>query len=415
MLSQQQIDTIKATIPVLEQYGQIVTTVFYENLIRDYPSLSDIFSRSNQVNGHQAKALAHAVYAYAQNIDDPQVLAPVLDHITQKHASLFIQPEQYDLVGEYLIEAFAEVLQDAFTPAIRNAWAAAYFQLAGMMIAAEKKLYDNAAGWTDWRDFIIQDKIQESTEITSFILAPKDKKLLPSYLSGQYISIRVEVPQLHSYQPRQYSLSDMPSRDHYRISVRKDPGVDTQNPHATAHPGYVSNILHDEKNIGDIVQLSRPAGEFFLDPKEVGQVPIVLISAGVGLTPLMSMLNTMLESNRRAPITWIHGARSTGARAFSKQLHEAKEAHPNLRTVTFVKQPTEDDVGGVDYHFEGRASLEKCDRVRDLHVRNDLAVYYICGPDSFMSDMQTQLWKYGVDESRIRTERFGAGSAGASA
>lgn len=216
-------------------------------------------------------------------------MGPAVSKISQKHASLYIQPDQYDIVGTYLLRAMSTVLGAALTPAILDAWTAAYKQLADLMIGVEGDMLKEADGWTSWRDFVITDKVKEADEITSFYLKPKDGKPLPAYLPGQYISVQLEVPDLHYLQPRQYSLSSAPREDWYRISVKKESGVQIGHPDAPAHPGYVSNVLHDRKQVGDVVEVSFPRGDFFLDTKRTLDFPIVLISAGVGVTPMVAI------------------------------------------------------------------------------------------------------------------------------
>ena len=153
--------------------------------------------------------------------DDLGVLAPTVELICHKHASLYIRPEQYNIVGTYLLAAMKEILGDALTPEIHDAWAAAYWQLANVMIGKEEELYKSADGWTDWRDFKIDRKENESDEITSFYLVPVDGKPLPSFKPGQYISVQTEVPEFGHLQARQYSLSEAPRSDYYRISVKR--------------------------------------------------------------------------------------------------------------------------------------------------------------------------------------------------
>ena len=409
MLTKAQIETIKATTPVVKEHGNTVTSVFYKNLLDEKPQLNEVFNQGNQFNGHQAKALAGAVLSYASNIDNLDVLTSAIERITQKHASLFIQPDQYQVVGEYLLKAFATVLGAAFTPEIREAWAAAYGQLAQIMIEAEAKLYDAARDWTGWRDFIIRDKIPEAENITSFILSPVDGRPLQSYLPGQYVSVKVDVPTLHYSQARQYSLSDKHFPDHYRISVKKEPGLEVADPEGHKHPGYVSSVLHDAKSIGDHVRLSQPRGEFYLDTSSHFRNPLVLMSAGVGVTPLMSILDTVLAEQPSRQISWIHGARTVRDMAFAAHVRDQANSHTTLRHVLFVKNVMESDRSGSDYHHTGRVNLEVCDKERDLVVSDASTLYYVCGPASFMTTIREGLQGYGVDASRIKLEVFGTG------
>ena len=186
-LTPEQTSIVKSTVPVLEQHGTTITKVFYDNLLEAHPELNNIFNKANQDHLRQPRALAAAVLAYAKHIDDLGTLGPTVELIANKHASMYVQPEHYAIVGEHLIGAFKQVLGDALTPEILDAWAAAYGQLADIFIGKEKSLYANTKGWTDWQDFRIAKKIQESDEITSFYLEPvkESSKPLPPYLPGQ--------------------------------------------------------------------------------------------------------------------------------------------------------------------------------------------------------------------------------------
>ena len=400
MLSQEVVHTIKATVPVVRDHGLEVTKAFYQNLLTEVPELKDIFNQSNQADGHQAKALAAAVYAYAEHIDNPEVLEPAIKHITQKHTSLFVKPEQYDVVGKYLLGAFSQVLGPAFTSEVQDAWAAAYSELAKIMIDAEAKLYRQRGDWTDWKDFFIQDRTPESSEITSLALRPADGCPLPTYLPGQYVSVRLFVPCLNYSQPRQYSLSDCHAADHHRISVKREPAI--------AH-GSVSNILHSLR-VGDKVQLSPPTGGFAFDPSTDTSSPLVLISAGVGLTPVLSMLNTVVANHQGRPIAWIHGYRNAGTRAFADHIQKIALTQDTVRVTRFCSQPQAEDIFRVDYEWNGRVDLDKYDAQKDLYLGDDTAKYYVCGPSAFMLKMKGQLLDRGIEPNRIWTEYFGAGA-----
>lgn len=410
-LTGDQVQIVKATVPILKEHGADVTKLFYKTLLEEYPELNNVFNQTNQVNHHQAGALAGALYAYAAHIDHLGVLSPTVERICQKHASLHIQPEHYSIVGEGVLRAFGNILGDAFTPAIRDAWAAAYRQLANIMIGRECQLYSRFEGWTDWRDFRIAEKVKESEEITSFHLKPVDGQELPGYLAGQYISLMTDVPHFGYMQSRQYSLSDAPRLDHYRISVKKAIGLDAQDPHAHKSPSWISNILHDEKQIGDVVKLSHPAGDFFYDPVEDSRCPIVLLSAGVGITPMISILNTIVERGSRLPISFIHGARTTSTQAFGSHVRKQVATNDNVRATLFVKSLDVKNVIDGDYNYVGRLTLPELvqRQPHTLHLDNLGTKYFICGPTSFMSDIKRGLVDVGVPEESIRLEVFGTG------
>lgn len=412
-LSPRQIELIKATEPALVEHGTTITKVFYKNMLSAHPELNNVFNIPNQRNGHQQRSLAGALFAYAANINNLGALGPAVELICQKHASLYIQPDQYHIVGKHLIEAMGEVLGDALTPEIKQAWAVAYWQLAEIMIGRERQIYRQAKGWTDWREFKVTDKVQESEEITSFYLAPVDGQSLPAFRTGQYISILVNVPELQCLQPRQYSLSDHHSQEYYRISVKREKGLPATESAAARHPGYVSNLLHDQYNKGDTIKVSHPCGDFFLSATAVDlATPVVLLSAGVGLTPMTSILNTLISNpdSSTRKLHFIHGARTSAARAFKDHVVGLKKNHANLQVTFFTSDPAESEKQGVDFDHIGRVDLSKLDASKDLFVDVPTAEYYICGPDKFMIDMQATLQEKGVADDRIKMERFLTGS-----
>jgi len=132
-LTPDQVKLIKATVPVLKDHGTIITAHFYELLLKENPSLNGIFNQTNQKTGHQAGALAGSLYAYASHIDDLGVLSPAVEKICHKHASMYVRPEHYDVVGTYLLRAMGDVLGEALTPEILEAWGQAYWQLANIV------------------------------------------------------------------------------------------------------------------------------------------------------------------------------------------------------------------------------------------------------------------------------------------
>ena len=411
-LTPQQVDIIRSTAPELQEHGNAITTSFYDTLLREVPDLNNVFNQANQRNNHQAQALAGALYAYASHIDDLGALSPAVEKICQKHASLYITPDQYKVVGEYLLRAMGDVLGAALTKEILDAWSAAYWQLANLMIKREEQLLRDAEGWTDWKHFRIAEKIKESAEITSFYLKPVDGQKLPPYKPGQYISVLMDVPQFHYLQSRQYSLSDAPNLDYYRVSIKKEKGLNVGQPDAEAHPGFISTIMHDCKSVGDVIKVSHPAGEFFLDPEHDTDVPIVLFSAGVGLTPMMSIVNTLVSRNTTSSqrLSFIHGARTTAVQAFGKHIRATADRHPDVTASIFIKSPdTRTDIEGVDFHHPSRVRLDVLDRSKDLCLDDEGTRYFVCGPDSFMADVHKGLRDLGVEDERIRMEMFGTG------
>ncbi|KAF7197835.1 Flavohemoprotein [Pseudocercospora fuligena] len=405
-LTPEQVKIIRATAPVIKEHGTTVTSLFYKTVLEEYPSLNNVFNQTNQANNHQAKALAGSLYAYASHIDDLGALSPTVEKICYKHASLYIRPEHYNIVGEGLIRAMGNILGEAFTPEIKDAWEAAYWQLANIFIGRENQLYQDSKGWTDWRDFTISDKVKESSEITSIYLKPVDGQKLPEYLPGQYISLLTDVPSFGYQQSRQYSLSDAPRTDQYRISVKREAALTPED-----RAGWISNILHSDKKIGDIVQLSHPAGDFFYNPETDSEAPIVLLSAGVGITPMISILNTLTSRKSNQPISFIHGARNTSVQAFGSHVRNLAAKNENVKAIFFVKNLSERDVVDRDYTHVGRLTLGKVSHAnrQDLWLDDNRTKYFVCGPEGFMADVARGLKELGVDDSRIKLEVFGTG------
>ncbi|RAR48194.1 nitric oxide dioxygenase [Paraburkholderia unamae] len=397
MLTQRTKDIVKATAPVLADHGYAIIKRFYTRLFEAHPELKNVFNMAHQEQGQQQQALARAVYAYAENIEDPSSLSAVLKNIANKHASLGVLPEHYPIVGEHLLGAIKDVLGEAATEDIISAWALAYGNLADVLMGMESELYEGSAdklgGWTGWRKFVVREKRSESSVITSFVLEPADGGPVANFEPGQYISIGVNVPALGLQQIRQYSLSDMPNGRSYRISVKRESG-------GPQPAGYVSNLLHDHVNVGDEVKLAAPYGSFHIDVK--ASTPIVLISGGVGLTPMISMLKKALQDPKRK-VVFVHGARNSGVHAMRDRLRETAATNSSFHLVVFYNEPLPGDVQGRDYDHAGLVDIGQ---IKPAILQPD-ADYYLCGPIPFMRMQHDALRNLGIHETKIHYEVFG--------
>ncbi|KAJ5815603.1 hypothetical protein N7474_007380 [Penicillium riverlandense] len=400
-ITTQQKEIVKATVPALEEHGVTITTLFYQRMLAAHPELKNIFNTAHQVTGEQPAALAHAVWAYAVNIDHPEALAAAVSRIGHKHASLGVTADQYPIVGQHLLAAIKEVLGPAANEEVLDAWAAAYQQLADIFINFEENLYQQnmktPGGWKGWRKFYISKKVPESDEIISFHLTPSDKGGLPTYKPGQFVSLRHYVPELGSYQPRQYSLSDAPSGDHFRISVKREFAADSK------PAGRISNVLHESLPEGAELDVSMPFGDFVLDINAT--TPAVLISGGVGLTPMMSMLKSIVnQQGQSRQVMFIHAARNGRVHAMKHDLVRTVAENPSVSRLVFYEEATENDTQGLDYDYIGRVDLGK---IKDKALLPD-ADYYICGPQPFMKAQSQSLEALGVKPDRIHMEVFGS-------
>lgn len=417
-LTYHELRLVKATIPALRQAGEKITTIMYTSMLYEHPELNNLFNFVNQLNHRQPRALTSVILTFASAINyDISELIPKLERMCNKHCSLGIRPEHYGIVGTHLIAAFSKVLGPAMTPETEVAWEKAYWILAKMLIGREKQLYQSFGPWTSWKPFKIMRKESETDDIVSFYLSPQDQKPLPGFFPGQYISVQVGLPQVGYQQSRQFSLSDAPHEDYYRITVKRETGAQilgsssSEGSRASSMedlhpPGRMSNFLVDSLNPGDVVDVSHPAGEFYLDTDNWSSVPLVLISAGVGVAPMVSMLNAMMDLQPQRDISWVHGARRMVP--FYNHIREAKKKMPNLRTNIFKTHLADGDMAGVTYDYDYRVDLAKVHR-EDLFLNHGGTEYYICGPEQFMVEMADFLKMQGVELRRLRFELFSTG------
>ncbi|MHA6528759.1 NO-inducible flavohemoprotein [Paenibacillus sp. BAC0078] len=385
MLSQQTRDIVKSTAPVLAEHGTTITSVFYRNMFAAHPELLNVFNHANQAQGRQQAALANAVYAAAVHIDNLENILPAVVQIAHKHVSLGIKPEQYPIVGEFLLKAIKEVLGDAATDDILKAWEEAYGVIAAAFIGVEDSMYKEAReqdnGWNFFKPFTVVHKVQESDNITSFYLKPSDGSNVPDYKPGQYISVRVLIPGEKYTMIRQYSLSQAPKADEFRISVKREADNDPN--------GVVSLYLHEQVAERDTVEVSAPAGEFLLDASKT--TPVAFISGGVGITPMMSMLETVSSTTPDRPTVFLHSARNEALSAFGADIEKYAAAMSNVKTKTFYSS-------GPDGVITGEVLKEYVDISGDA---------YVCGPVPFMEAMIRELHALGMKEEQIHYEFFG--------
>jgi len=402
-LQSKTVEIIKSTVPVLATHGQAITTRFYELLFADHPELLNIFNHANQKQGRQQAALANAVYAAAAYIDNLEAIVPVVKQIGHKHRSLGVKAEHYPIVGETLLRAIKEVLGDAATDEVIEAWAEAYGIIAKVFIQVEQEMYSQAeqqpGGWEGFRSFVVEKKVKESDVITSFYLKPADGKAIAAFLPGQYISVKLDIPGEEYTHIRQYSLSNMPGQEYYRISVKREDGAEDKT------EGIVSAYLHNDVQAGDTLEISAPAGDFVLNTNSA--LPVVLISGGVGLTPLVSMLHTLVATQPERNVTFIHAAINSKYHALREEVAAIAEANKNVKSYICYASPTDEDRAEANYDKEGLITLEWLQSV----VPSNEADFYFCGPIPFMKAVNAALKEWGVPAERVHYEFFGpAGS-----
>lgn len=392
MLPQHVIKTVKETAPVLAEHGEAITTLFYQKMFANHPELKNIFNMANQERGDQSSALATSVFMYASHIDKLEALGPMVNRIANKHASLQIQPEHYPIVGKYLLEAVRDHLSLPADHPILQAWEEAYAFLANIFVVSEEKIYsDNEqkpGGWRGFKEFVITDIQTEAKGVRSFYLFPKDSQPLPSFHAGQYIGVKVKPTEEGYEEIRQYSLSNAPDSNYFRITIKSESLSNTQ-------PGVVSNYLH-QAQVGDSLWIQPPTGDFVLQENNLDKV---FIAGGVGITPVLSMLLDQLKQTPADKLTFIQCSRDRSTQIMQESLLALQKEHGfNYYTAYETEE-------GADH----KGYLDKKVMTQWLPQANQADIYF-CGPKNFMSAVNTLCVELGHSKENLHYEVFGPGT-----
>lgn len=385
MASPQTLAVVKQTVPVLETHGTQITTVFYQNMFAEHPELLDIFNETNQKLGRQQSALATTVLAAAKHLEQLEVLLPQVMQIGHKHRALQIKPEHYPIVGKHLLGAIKEVLGDAATDEIINAWAEAYDEIASVFIKVEADMYQEAM-WSGFIPFKVIKKEITGSDIAAFTVQPEDNSFDVSRLpltAGQYITVKTDPEDSDHIALRHYSLYSVDSSEGLKFAVRRD--------NKNEHRGLVSNHLHDKVKVGDTLLLSAPAGDFKLNQSLIEQndIPLVLISAGVGVTPVLAMLEAQVKANPKRPIIWAYACQNQDFHAFDGRVNALLEQAEQVQKSTF--------------YFESNQLLNE----EWLKTLPNPADVYVCGSMIFMDSMIDGLAALEHSNDYIHYEPFG--------
>jgi len=397
MLSDTSYPVIQATLPVVGENIQEIASRFYKHMFQEHPELlNGLFNRGNQADGRQQQALAGSVAAFAGFlINDPTHLPDhLLSRISHKHVSLGLSPEQYQVVHDNLMWAIVDVLGDAVTPDVAAAWDEVYWLMANMLINKERGLYDavRLSPETVWRTWRVAEKIQETDDVVSFVVERTDEREVKPSLPGQYVTIRMQMPD-GVLQPRQYSLTQADDGQHRRFAIKR---VRTEG----APDGEMSNLLHDHVNVGDEVTLSAPFGDVVL---EYTDRPVVLASAGIGVTPMAGMLSHLVKSGSQRKVLFLHAGESPASFALRKQVTADLAALPDASLTSWFLNP---DGEGSTAGGESGSVHSGFMNVKDIQLPPD-AEYYLCGPMPFMQAVRTALVGAGVRAKDIQYEVFG--------
>jgi ferredoxin-NADP reductase/MOSC domain-containing protein YiiM len=243
--------------------------------------------------------------------------------------------------------------------------------------------------WPGLRRLRVAATSQESSSVRSFVLEPIDGEGLPECLPGQFLALKLEPPEAPTALLRSYSLAAPADERRYRIAVKREAD------------GTASAFLHERVSVGDVLEVGAPRGDFTLDVDEPG--PVVLLSAGVGVTPVLAMLGALARVGSERAIWWVHGARSGAEHAFAAEAHELLSRLPAARSHVRYSRPQPEDRQGLDYDAAGRIDL---DALLAIGVPHD-ADFYLCGPSAFLRDVTAALLAWGVEPHRLHRELFG--------
>lgn len=392
LLSETTIAIVKATVPALAANGPAITREMYSRLFQD-AHIRALFNQSNQgESGTQAAALATAILGYAQNIEKLEALGPVVERIAQKHIGYNIYAEHYPYVAKALLGAITHVLGDAATPAVLAAWGEAYWFLAEILKGREKTIREEiesvAGGWIGWRDFVVDQKIKESAVITSFVLRAADGDKVIPHKPGQYLTFTL-APEGQPVMKRNYSISCGPNDETYRISVKRE---------ANGQGG--SKYFHDQVEVGTVLKVAPPAGDFFLQNDQ--SRPVVLLSGGVGLTPMVSMVEAIAARRLDIDVHYVHGALNSSTHAMGDHVRAVARQHGRTSITTFYAEPAASDVLGQSHDVEGLITTAWLGTNTPLQE----ADIYLCGPRPFLRAFVGGLSRAGVPARRIHYEFF---------
>ncbi|WP_432149781.1 globin domain-containing protein [Streptomyces sp. bgisy029] len=390
MLSDRSTATVRATLPAVGAAIGDIADLFYKKLFAAHPELlRDLFNRGNQASGDQRQALAGSIAAFATALVEHPGTRPdvMLNRIAHKHASLGVTPEQYEVVHTHLFAAIGDVLGDAVTPEVAAAWDEVYWLMANALIAVEARLYaqQGVVAGDVWREWEVAARIAETEDVATFHLRPADGGEAPAFRPGQYVSVQVELAD-GARQIRQYSLCSSPGSRLRSITVKRVRG-------AAAPHGEVSRHLHEHARAGDRLRVSVPYGDLVLDHLDA---PLLLASAGIGCTPMLSMLEYLAEQGHDRPVTVVHGDRSPADHALRTHHVQLTEKLPEAEPHFWYETPEP----GHPAHRTGLVDLNGITVLPGTHA-------YLCGPLPFMRTVRTRLLDAGVRPADIHYEVFG--------
>ncbi|MCF6283516.1 MAG: 2Fe-2S iron-sulfur cluster-binding protein [Candidatus Polarisedimenticolaceae bacterium] len=263
---------------------------------------------------------------------------------------------------------------------------------------------ETTTAWSGFREFIVQHRVMEdkAESICSFYLTPADGQPLPSFKPGQFLTFKLQIKDPVSGESKNivrcYSLSDSPQLDYYRVSIKRVPAPAG---HPGFQPGRSSNYFHDHVQEGMRLSVKAPSGHFYLMEKE--PLPVVLVGGGIGITPMVSIANALLNSGSSREIWLFYGVRNSADHAMKEHLQSLQQAHKNFHLHLCYSRPIEQDIEGNDYQHRGHVDINRLRLILPLKRHQ----FYVCGPRAMMESLVPALEEWGVANEDIYYESFG--------
>ena len=384
-LTKEHAEIVSATLPLVGAHIDEITSVFYGRLFAAHPDLlRNLFNRGNQAQGAQQRALAASIATFAAHLVDPDLPHPaeLLSRIGHKHASLGITADKYPIVHEHLFAAIVEVLgADVVSAEVAEAWDRVYWIMADTLIELERRLYAEAG--------VSEGDVYRRATVLARVDDPSGAvlvtvSLVANYLAAQYVSVGVTMPD-GARQLRQYSLVSANGCGAMTFAVKPVEAA------GDAPAGEVSNWIRENLRVGDLLDVTLPFGDL---PAPTPGAPLVLISAGIGVTPMMGILESLAIEAPDTRILILHADRSAEAHPMRLRQHELANGLPNATLEVWY----EDGGTGTGVH-SGRLALDDVDLP-------ELAEVYLCGGNGFVRAVREQLESRGVPAERVHCELF---------
>lgn len=401
-LSTEHVAVVRATLPVIGAHIDEITPVFYSAMFDEHPELlRDTFNRGNQKLGAQQRALAASIATFATLLVDGTSPVDMLARIGHRHASLGITPDQYQVVHDHLFAAIVEVLGEAVTPEVAAAWDEVYWIMAAVLVDYEKALYAEAEVEPGdvFRTAIVLAREDVTDSVAVVTLGGLEGQPLPGFRAGQYTSVGAVLPD-GARQLRQYSLSTAPGDGTWRIGIRR---VDAVTQGGTGCPaGEVSGWLHANTSVGATLQVTLPFGDLVLDAAGIGAdddgAPVVLCSAGIGITPMLGMLAQLSATEDPRRVLVLHADRSPEQHVLADEVAGESSLLTDADVHTWYEQGA-DTVSGPGAVHQGFMDLSLVQIPDGAHV-------FLCGSSSFLQAVRSQFIEAGVSEERLHAELF---------